>query len=120
MGSAHLKYFPEFMVLWVTLGVTITIALSRIKRPATKLILIRWSALAGGLLFLGTVWFFSGSAQQLPLAAIPVALIAALTFLLVKVCPRCAATAHPRYFIPASYCARCGARIVTPIEQEMH
>jgi hypothetical protein len=56
----------------------------------------------------------------LPLAAIPVALIAALTFLLVKVCPRCAATAHPRYFIPASYCARCGARIVTPTEQEMH
>jgi hypothetical protein len=98
MGSAHLKYFPEFMVLWVTLAVTITIAQSRIKLPATKLILIRCSTLAGGLLLLGTVWFFSGSAQQLPLAAIPVALIAALTFLLVRVCPRCNSRLERTYY----------------------
>jgi hypothetical protein len=120
MESTHLKYFPEFAVLWIALGLGIAIALSRVRVPSTKLLLIRCISIAVGLLFLGVVWFFSGSTQQLPTAAISVALIVVLTFLFVRVCPRCAATVHPRYFIPASYCPRCGARLVTPTERDAH
>jgi len=111
MAGNHLKYFPQFVVMWIAFGICVTIALSRVRAPARKLRLVRASTVVVGLLFLGAVWFVSGSSHQAMLGVVPVSLIIALTSLLVKVCPHCAATVRPYYFRPPAYCPHCGAKM---------
>lgn len=120
MATDHSKYAADVFVLWGALAIGWAIAATHVRKPSTKLLLIRSGAVTGAIVFLGVVWFLSGSLRETELAIIPVAVIATLNLLLVKVCPRCAATLSPRYFLAAAFCSRCGASLTKATHPEVH
>ena len=104
--------FVPFVVGWAALAVGSTVALRLVRDPAIKRAAQRALVVFSGVLFLGAVWYFDGSARNITLAGAVVAVAVVANFLLVRVCDSCAALIHPRYFVPPKFCSKCGAPLM--------
>jgi len=110
--------FWVFVAVWAALGVTGWWFFSRSRDLDLKRRVLRWGAIAVGVLFTGFVLVMTGEPWVLWIVAPTVALISFLSIRFTKFCPSCGATLYNyNWFVAMRYCSRCGTRLDNPDPQ---
>jgi peptidoglycan/LPS O-acetylase OafA/YrhL len=106
------RFFPAFFVFWILLGIGATVFFYTNKDAKLKRKVHPILSIAGGVIFLGSVYIMSDGRDISPIPVIAVVIIMALNIKMTRFCDTCGATLISRVpFSSPRFCQNCGAKL---------